>query len=126
MPPSVHAEMGHLDQERKFLQSTNTKKKNNGPLIRQLKYRIKHIQDKERLNEIYSPLVQNEIDEDFFPKSDTPNTNAHEVCYAVIRDKDVTAYMDLTGRFPYRSSRGNEYILVRYHYDSNSILVEPL
>ena len=34
--------------------------------------------------------------------------------------------MDLTGRFPYRSSRGNEYVLVVYHYDANAILVEPV
>ena len=29
--------------------------------------------------------------------------------------------MDLTGRFPKRPSRGNEYILVGYHYDGNYI-----
>ena len=31
--------------------------------------------------------------------------------------------MDLTGRFPKCSSHSNEYILVRYHYDTNCILV---
>jgi len=36
------------------------------------------------------------------------------------------AFSDLTGRFPHRSSWGNEYILVVYHYDSNAILVEPV
>ena len=36
------------------------------------------------------------------------------------------AYMDLIGRFPYCSSRGNEYILVAYHYDANAILGVPL
>ena len=34
--------------------------------------------------------------------------------------------MDLTGHFPHCSSRGNNYILVAYHYDSNAILGEPL
>ena len=34
--------------------------------------------------------------------------------------------MDLPGRFPHRSSRGNEYLLVVYDYDSNSILVESI
>ena len=34
--------------------------------------------------------------------------------------------MDLTGRFPYCSSRGNEYILIAYHYDSNAILGLPI
>ena len=36
------------------------------------------------------------------------------------------AYSDLTGRFPYTSSRGNQYIMVAYHYDANAILVEPI
>ena len=34
--------------------------------------------------------------------------------------------MDLTGRFPFCSSRGNEYILIGYHYDANAILGVPL
>jgi hypothetical protein len=33
-----------------------------------------------------------------------------------------TAYHDLTGRFPHRSSRGINYLLVVYNHDSNSIL----
>jgi len=36
------------------------------------------------------------------------------------------AFSDLTHRFPHRSSQGNEYILVVYHYDSNVILVKPV
>ena len=34
--------------------------------------------------------------------------------------------MDLTGRFPYQSSRGNNYVFVSYHYDVNAILLQPL
>ena len=34
--------------------------------------------------------------------------------------------MDLTGRFPYCSSRGNEYLLISYHYDANAIQGIPL
>ena len=34
--------------------------------------------------------------------------------------------MDLTGRFPYKSSRGNEYILIAYHFDSNVIWGLPV
>ena len=29
-------------------------------------------------------------------------------------------------RFPYRSNRGDEYIMAVYHYDANTILVEPV
>ena len=34
--------------------------------------------------------------------------------------------MDLTGRFPYKSSQRNEYILIAYQFDSNAILEVPL
>ena len=36
------------------------------------------------------------------------------------------AYCDLTGRFPHKSTRGNQYLIVFYDYDSNAILFEPL
>ena len=35
-------------------------------------------------------------------------------------------YTDQTGRFPITSSKGNKYILVEYHYDSNTIHAETL
>ena len=35
-------------------------------------------------------------------------------------------YLDQRERFPYKSSRGNKYILIVYDYDSNGILCEPL
>ena len=34
--------------------------------------------------------------------------------------------MDLTGRFPHMSSRGNHYLVVVYDYNSNAIVVEPI
>ena len=37
-----------------------------------------------------------------------------------------TGYSDLTGKFPYPSSRGNEYVLVIYDYDSNAIIAKPI
>ena len=35
--------------------------------------------------------------------------------------KSSIGYIDITGRFLKRSSHGNEYILVEYHYDGNYI-----
>ena len=35
-------------------------------------------------------------------------------------------YTDQTGRLPVTSSKGNKYILVAYHYESNTIHAEPL
>ena len=34
--------------------------------------------------------------------------------------------MDLTGRLPYQSSCGDNYMMVAYHYDANDILIDPL
>ena len=34
--------------------------------------------------------------------------------------------MDVTGRFPYKSSQGNEYILIAFHVDSNTIIGTPV
>ena len=62
------------------------------------------------------------MDTDHFPPSPLPNAKTNNVCYAIIdKDEISTAYTDLTGRFPMRSSRGNEYIMVAYHYDANLI-----
>ena len=35
-------------------------------------------------------------------------------------------FTDQTGRFPTKSSRGNQYIMVAYNQDSNAILAEPI
>ena len=39
-------------------------------------------------------------------------------------DQSITGFIDLTGRFPKISSHGNQYIMVRYHYDVNCILAK--
>ena len=36
------------------------------------------------------------------------------------------SYGDITGSFPFKSSRGNQYIYIIYDYDSNYILAEPI
>ena len=53
------------------------------------------------------------------------SARSHEVIYSLVSSQD-RAYMDLTGRFPFCSSRGNEYILICYNYDANAILGVPL
>ena len=44
----------------------------------------------------------------------------------VDRKELTTAYTNLMGRFPQRSSRGNAYVLIGYHYDGNSILSKAI
>lgn len=38
----------------------------------------------------------------------------------------ATLFTDQTGRFPQQSSRGNTYMMILYHVDSNSTWVEPM
>ena len=57
-----------------------------------------------------------------FPTSDDKHEKAHEFMYSLYQTSNIhIAYYDLMGRFPYHSSRGNEYIMVSYHYDANAI-----
>ena len=42
--------------------------------------------------------------------------------YFVTADTDGVIYTDLTGKFPIISRTGNKYVMVLYHYDSNTIL----
>ena len=45
---------------------------------------------------------------------------------ALISKKEGMTYSDLAGRYPIKSSRGNQYILIFYDYDIKSILEESL
>jgi hypothetical protein len=46
--------------------------------------------------------------------------------YAHVVDITGKIYSDQTGRFPVMSSKGNQYIMIVYDYDSAAILAEPL
>jgi hypothetical protein len=98
LPKSIASAKGHLDQERKNLQSTR----------------------------LPAPAVSDEADT-IFPSPDTPNIKTYSACAQIVPFVPKrTACHDLTGRFPHRSSRGNEYLLTVYDYDSNGILHCPL
>ncbi|GFH54654.1 hypothetical protein CTEN210_11130 [Chaetoceros tenuissimus] len=96
LPPSVPTAKGHLKQERQGLRSTKPVK-------------IKLESDTEC----------------YFPAPIKEKTYERYACLSTI-DKSQTAYGDLTGRYPIQSSRGNEYVLIVYDYDSNAILQAPL
>ena len=65
--------------------------------------------------------------DDFFPTLPSPNKKLNKVAYVVIdREEMNTAYQDLTSRFPIWSARGNEYIIIGYHYNANCILGHPV
>ena len=82
---------------------------------------------KKKLGQSIQEVLQQELDDNSFPTSPTPNLKTNDVAYMVIDKNEIgTAYIDLTGRFPCRSSSGNEYVLVAYHYDGNCIVGRTL
>ena len=91
-------EKGHLDQERKYLHPTTPRANHNSE---DFPSKIN-----ERTNNLFLNIIH-------------PLTQQS----SVLKQK---SYMDLTGRFPHKSSRGNEYLFVLYNYDTNAILFEPL
>ena len=103
LQPSIATAKGHLNQERKNLQSTKP-----------VKIKIE-------------PLDHEQDADEFSPEPESPNKKTFE-CFATIVDNSSSgkAYHDLTGQFPHTSTRGNKYLLVHYDYDSNAILAEPL
>ena len=62
--------------------------------------------------------------EDNFPCIDSQK-KINSICFIIINVLDVVVrYINLTSRFPQRSSRVNEYVLVRYNYNANYIRAE--
>ena len=59
------------------------------------------------------------------PLSTKSGENTGEVLLQLF-DPTEKVYSDLTGTFLVQSDRGNNYILVAYHYDANNILTTPL
>jgi hypothetical protein len=103
-PPSLEATvMGHLDNRRKNTQSTK---------------RPPH-------REATSPAALMAEQEDFYPPSEAPNTRTH-LCYIAASEPKHIVYSDQTGRLPYASTMGNQYVLVAYDHDSNFIFMRPI
>ena len=96
LPKSEATTMGHLDQQRKNIQSTKVQ------------------QDDRETMASPAPLKKGRH---------THAMYATTICY---NEPTGKLYTDLTGRFPVQSSRGNKYILVAYNFDSNSIHVKTL
>ena len=118
---NIHTEQGHLRQEQQHLQSTDYKNK-----LREIQEKITRLKN-QHPGIPFQQLLQSDSHRDFFPPSDTPNLRTNCVIYQVFSSSPTgLGYTDLTGRFPYCSSRGNEYIFIGYHYDANAILALPI
>ena len=110
-----------MHQERQNLQSTKVGVDPNTN-IDKIRKRLRKLQALRTKGQTLEEVLTEELHTDNFPNSPTPNVPTNEVAYMLIDKKELsTAYTDLTGRFPMRSSRGNQYILIGYHYDANCI-----
>ena len=126
LPISLATVQGHLHQKRQNLQSTK-KRPDRPEEIKVIKEHIIRPNAKKEPGQSFQDILQQKLDEDSFPDSPTPNNKTHDVaCMVVDKDEMRTVYTDLTGRFPYQSSRGNEYLLIAYHYDGNCIVEHVL
>jgi hypothetical protein len=100
LPKSIAKAKGHLRQERQNLRSTSTPLRPKTPITildAEFDLTLKH-SDRTRTNWVYQQAVQ----------------------------VSGQIFSDQMGRFPVTSSKGHQYILVVYDYDSNHILAEPL
>ena len=59
------------------------------------------------------------------PLSTKSGENTSEVLLQLF-DPTKNIYSDLTGQFLVQSYRGNNYILLAYHYDANNTITPPL
>ena len=91
--------MGHLNQEHKNLRSTKI-------------------------------VLPTQFNESFPVKNKIKTKNVFLQCFKMQESElciptQRKLYSDQTGKFPYQSTRENNYIMVMYDYDLNGIMVEP-
>ena len=79
--------------------------------------------DQEQENLQSAKMEPATINDDSFPALDSPNINKYTTFTMICKQ---TAFFDLTRRFPHQSADGNNYLMITYDYDSNSILVQAI
>ena len=94
LPKSVATTLGHQDQEARNIRSTTS-------------------------TLIVPSLSESELQLDIAP---TLAPRTHQLCVMLLDKHDVLkSYSDQTGLFPVPSSRGNHYLFILYHQDTNTI-----
>ena len=64
-------------------------------------------------------------DENVTPIVTKAGENTNEILLQIF-DPTEKIYSGITGKLPMQSEKGNNYILVAYHYDANNISTTPL
>ena len=110
LPPSMATTKGHMKMHQKNLRSTKNNSKNQKLIIKN----------------INTNIIDNNLNNDMFPTQVKTKTNDIFVTFYSYNPNDNTVYFDLTGGLPITSAQGNKYIMVWYHYDTNSIVGHPV
>ena len=64
---------------------------------------------------------------DIIPSQEPNNLRTNIIFATILTETDLRkSYSDQTGKFPVQSSRGYNYVMILYDYDSNVILSKPL
>ena len=72
-------------------------------------------------------ILEEDIATDAFSPSPALNIKTNGVCYFLVEhNQKGMGYINLTGRFPYKLAKGNQYLLVAYHFDANDIYAHPI
>ena len=121
--PSIPTAKGHIKQERQNIQST--KQNNYKNILKDIKNKFALLK-KQNPNVPLKTIATDDILADFFPPPANDSERTKDVMYAIYNTDEVIAFRDLTGQFPYTSSRGNKYIMIAYNYDANYIKSLPL
>jgi len=100
LPPSTATDKGHMKRRKQNIRSTRSNKKD----IQHAKFEV---MDMHPPQQMCAAL-------DMF-------------CFAALADaNEGTMYTDLTGKFPVRSYKNNQYVFVAYFYSLNAIIVRPM
>ena len=126
LPPAIATSFGHQNKERQGVQSTTKVNNKYQRTLNEIKKKFAKFKSAIPNGKSFKEVIENELLNDFFPQSNSPNTRTNCVIHAIVDCDDVVAYGDMTGRFPYRSSRGYQYIYIAYHYDANSIVAAAM
>ena len=100
LPPSTATDKGHMKRRKQNIRSTRS----NQQAIKNAKFEVSDM----------NPPQQMCAALDMF-------------CFAALADTiKGTMYTDLTGKFPVRSYKNNQYVFVAYFYSLNAIIVRPM
>ena len=82
--------------------------------------------DQEKTN-LQSTKIE-DLDVEEIPTQERNNIRTNNIMCTMVSTKKFLSksYSDQTGKFPTMSSRGNQYVFILYHYDTNSIHAVPI